>query len=461
MRLHPALILLPWCAASAAELTLESKPFRIEQSFEVETVAPRAEKFRLEPEQWQDFVITTLIEHGKAVKKGETVIAFDREGYDHRVEDLERAVATMTSELARQRAEVTRLVEQQAVALDQARRAQEAAAEDLEYFKTTGRPAAERGIEASLKRARFSLESAEEELRQLKMMYEADDLTEQTEEIILKRQKISVEMAKVQLDEREREAKRERETELPRRLAALESEARRAALAFQAIEESQPLQLAEAKLALAAREAALARQVEELKELRADATWFEWKAPADGILFHGNLAADGWQLGDLRKVLKPEASVPVHTDLISIAAAPESATFHAALDPTEVRGINPGDSVQLVGWARGTIATVTAVEPTVGVGRKVGVALKADFGDRPAPPLGTSFSCLHVVPSHPEALAVPEKALRATVTGGWTVEVKLADGKTDARPVKPGRSSGDKVEILEGLEAGQVIVVPE
>jgi hypothetical protein len=40
------------------------------------------------------------------------------------------------------------------------------------------------------------------------------------------------------------------------------------------------------------------------------------------------------------------------------------------------------------------------------------------------------------------------------------VDVKLADGKSEHRVVKRGRVAKDTTEILSGLEAAQVIVVP-
>jgi multidrug efflux pump subunit AcrA (membrane-fusion protein) len=43
----------------------------------------------------------------------------------------------------------------------------------------------------------------------------------------------------------------------------------------------------------------------------------------------------------------------------------------------------------------------------------------------------------------------------------WTVDVKLADGKTEPRVVRRGRSYKDMVEIVSGVEAGQVIVIPD
>ena len=59
----------------------------------------------------------------------------------------------------------------------------------------------------------------------------------------------------------------------------------------------------------------------------------------------------------------------------------------------------------------------------------------------------------------PAAVVVPNKSL-AFGAAGWTVEVKLADGKTEHRPVRRGRVSTNETEIISGLEVGQVIVVP-
>ena len=58
------------------------------------------------------------------------------------------------------------------------------------------------------------------------------------------------------------------------------------------------------------------------------------------------------------------------------------------------------------------------------------------------------------------AIAIPNKALNLDPKG-WSVNVKLADGKTERRPVKRGRVSKEDVEILSGLEVGQVIVTPQ
>lgn len=72
---------------------------------------------------------------------------------------------------------------------------------------------------------------------------------------------------------------------------------------------------------------------------------------------------------------------------------------------------------------------------------------------------GATVETRFVTDRKDEAIALPAKAL-AFGPDGWTVEVKLADGKTEARKVQPGLMAGDLVEIVSGLEPGQVIVVP-
>ena len=57
------------------------------------------------------------------------------------------------------------------------------------------------------------------------------------------------------------------------------------------------------------------------------------------------------------------------------------------------------------------------------------------------------------------ARSVPAKALKYGAKG-WSVEVKLADGKTERRNVVRGPQSGEDVEIVSGLEVGQVIIAP-
>jgi len=75
------------------------------------------------------------------------------------------------------------------------------------------------------------------------------------------------------------------------------------------------------------------------------------------------------------------------------------------------------------------------------------------------PVIGATAEVSFVSYFKPAAIVVPTKSLTFAAEG-WTVAVKLADGKTEARLVIRGRASKDETEILSGLEIGQVVVVP-
>ena len=83
--------------------------------------------------------------------------------------------------------------------LEASARAKKIADEDLNYFLNINRSFLDESAEFSLKNAQQSLEYSEEELKQLEKMYKADDLTEETEEIVLKRARNEVEQGKFYL----------------------------------------------------------------------------------------------------------------------------------------------------------------------------------------------------------------------------------------------------------------------
>jgi len=71
---------------------------------------------------------------------------------------------------------------------------------------------------------------------------------------------------------------------------------------------------------------------------------------------------------------------------------------------------------------------------------------------------GTSAEITMVSRTVQEALAIPAAALLTAQDGTTSVMVAGNDGKAHQQTVKVGFHDGDKVQILEGLEAGQKIV---
>lgn len=467
-----SLLAVSMAVSHAAELTVAAKPFRIDRGFTATLLPAKPVSIAIEPETWAEFVIEEILPHGRSVKKGEVVVKFEREAYDRKLEDLRRAVQARALSLASQELAFGKLEEETALKLDAARRAAANAAEELEYFTKTGRKTEEEEIADNLEGAKRRLEATQEELKQLKMMYDADDLTEQTEEIILKRQEYAVKSSELALKHAELATKRALEVSLPRRAVALEAEAKSSAIDLEKAEKNLPRGLENAKLDLEAARTAAAREKEELADLEKDAALLEIKAAADGVFYHGSLDEGRWSLGELAKVLVKGGRAPSIRPFASIVPADAELGLVAHVDEAVARSLKAQLKGSMTAAGRedvGLSATIQTVAGVPGADGRYRVDLLPEWPEKdklewPADldvAAGMSFECRFVVHQEDRAITLPAKALQPGAGGTWTVQVKMADGKSETRPVTRGRAHGEQVEIEAGLEDGQVIIIPD
>jgi HlyD family secretion protein len=165
------------------------------------------------------------------------------------------------------------------------------------------RKAEEENADQKLKRAEMFLENQSEELRQLKKMYEADDMTEETEEIILKRQQDRVEAAEFELRMQRLAHARSHGVLLPREAVKLAEAERDTAIAIAKFEHDAPRAIALKKIELQNLKTVLEREKQTLENLKADRKQFEITAPADGWFYHGAIENERWSPGEAAKSL--------------------------------------------------------------------------------------------------------------------------------------------------------------
>ena len=460
LHLIPALIA---AASHASEITVEQKPFVIEKSISaVALPAGDSLLIQLDPKVWANFSITKIAPHGSKVEKGDVLVSFDTEDIDKKLVDARRALES--GNLALQQAELDNKILQETSPnkLESLRRAASIAAEENTYFTKVRRKASEESASQALKRSEQILGNQREELRQLTKMYQADDVTEETEEIILVRQQDAVAAAEFALRMEVLDHKRTLEVSLPREAKSLADAERDTAITLKKAEVEIPRSIEQAKLQLEALKTSNQRAKEELADLEADRTQFEFKAPADGIFYHGPIDKGRWTPGKVTEVLVLHGRPPVHSAFATFVPGNSKLSLIAFLDDATARSLKP----ELAGVA--FLAGREDVEIPVKLASLAAApgadgTYRADFSvtwpKEPTPAAGATAQVRLISYQQPAALAVPNKALSFT-PAGWTVEVKLADGKTERRPIKRGRVSNDETEIVSGLEVGQVIVVP-
>jgi HlyD family secretion protein len=461
LHLIPALIA---AASHAGEITIEQQPFVIEKSFSA-VALPGADctLIQLDPKAWSEFSITKITVHGGKVSKGEVLVSFDAEDIDKKIVDTRLALES--GNLALQQAELDYKILQETAPnkLEALRRAAGIAAEENTYFTKTRRKSEEEAATQSLKRSEQILGNQREELRQLSKMYQADDVTEETEEIILVRQQDAVAAAQFALRMETLDHTRTLEVKLPREAKVLADAERDSAIALKKAEAEIPRSLEQGKIQLETQKTANQRAKSDLADLESDRVLFEIRASADGFFYHGPIDKGRWTPGKVAETLVLHGRPPVHAPFATFVPGSSKLNLISFLDDATARSLKP----DLTGIA--TLAGREDVELPVKLANLASApgpdgTYRADFSitwpKDLSPATGATAQIRMIAYQQRTAIVIPNRALTFGASG-WTVEVKLADGKTESRPVKRGRVSINETEIISGLEAGQVIVVPE
>lgn len=461
-RIHHLIPALIVTVAHAGELTLEEKPFHIVQEFSATAMPAEFTTIRIDPQAWSRFEISSIAQHGIRVKKGDPLLVFETKDIDERLDELKRSAETKALELAKAELEIATMEKTLPENLARLERNAAIAAEELAYFTNTRRKAREEAALEALKGQEQFLASAKEELKQLLQMYEADDITEDTEEIILKNQRDQVARQEFAVRMEELNKKRTIEVTLPREEISLTEKRDDAALRLADGRKEFPRSIALKKLEVESLKVALSGLRESLAETEKDRALFETKAPSDGIFYHGAMEHGKWITGDLIKTLEPgglaplgkafATFIPASSQMLGVAFLNQETAAALATTKTGICALGGREDLNFP-------VEISAVSSSPHTDGTYLVTFNASWPEELNPAPGQSLSVNAISYSAEKAITVPTKALTFSPQG-WAVEVKLADGKTERRVVTRGKNYGGDTEITAGLAAGQVIIVP-
>jgi hypothetical protein len=345
--------------------------------------------------------------------------------------------------------------------LEASARNEKQTAEDLKWYIEIGHPKEIEVTKRSIKSAELRLAYQQEELKQLLKMYGEDNKTEETEEIILKRTRNSVEQAEFALKAAKIEVKRSLAISIPRKLKAMQRASDMARIANAAAQEQLPRALKLKQLTVAKAERDDKKSIENLAQLKADRTMMNITAPADGVVYYGSMHQGSWNPAAAAKVLKIGGKLPSNTSLMTFIPADSPLQLSAFATDKQLTNLAAGakgfaisnlNRYRTIPVSISSLATYpktdgtyhVALKPTLGKADKIVPGLKATIQIQ-----GQKFD---------KALVVPANFLSRQPDGSYSVKLKLANGKTDNRAVTIGASNKDSAIITKGIEKGQVIV---
>ena len=416
---------------------------------------------RLEPKVWSDLTVVESVPHGTRVRAGDILVRLDIEKLRDQIADLEQDAPGAVTALELARAELANLTEATPQKLEAARRGRRNFDEDHEYFEKFGRERRIRTAGFNVKSAEQRLANAAEELKQLEQMYAADDLTEQTEEIILKRQQFEVEAAEFSLDNVRASTDRELTTAIPRETENLKAQKRDQELALALAEETLPKALARKQFEVEKLARDQKKAQKRLADLQADLAGLDVRAPADGVVMYGACEGGKWTTGPVvaKKLVRGGKLAPF--EVFMTVVNPDRFQLKAVVPEGELGKARLGMTGEAVPVARPD--------------RKLPVQLEAI--DRVPLVTGGFGATLSLTPSGPADLQPGmnckvtlsdvrgSAALLAPVAAVFGegdqkhVFVRLDNGKSEKRAVRTGETDGKSIEVLEGLAEGDKILL--
>jgi multidrug resistance efflux pump len=429
--------------------------------FEAEDIA----EIVLRPEAWTTLSVLKAVPHGAPVHQGDVLVTLDFEKIDQAIRDLEAERAIAEAALKQAVEELPILEKSTPQELAAAERADKIAGEDLKHFLEIDRPETVKQVEFAVKTNKNFLEYVREELRQLEKMYRANDIREETEEIILKRQRDQVEAQAFRLKSSEILRDHMLQVELPRREQGLKEAVQKQALVLEKAKATLPLTLLQKQLALEKMKSDQEKSLEKLQKLRKDRAAMALKAPSDGIVYYGRCVRGQWTpAATLASKLQRGGALQADEVFITIVK-PRPLFVRAVVDEKDMANLQVGTAAKVVPVAfpdSKLPAKLTQLSTIPLAPGAFEARLTLDQGKEPAGLMPGMDCSVKLVPyAKADALTVPSTAVFADELDEdkHYVYVPGKDGKHEKRAVTVGKTSGNKTEILKGLKAGDEIVL--
>lgn len=443
---------------------VERKTFQLKVILEGVLESAKMEEVSIPSKLWGELLVLDALPQGTKVNKGESLISLDMEKIDEKIRSArhELTIIGLDREIIKADLKLAEIVNP--LELATLERKNKETQEDLIRHQKINRPFSEKAAAFNLKSYQESLAYAQEELKQLKKMYEADDLTEETEEIILRRAENAVERSTFALDGAKIRNEETLRFRIPREDVDLKESAKRSALALQVARKTKPAELEKKRLEGKKLEHQREKAAENLERLQGDRKAMQALSPSAGIVYHGTFDRGKWSgPAPLKTRLRRGGALKPHEVFMTIVA-PRPLFIRTAVAEKDFRKLKEG--------AKGKVKTIAFPDLEMeGKIREISsfpvAPNKFDVLVDVSLPKGTEqllpgMSCkIEIISYRKEnALVVPSTAVFSDEeeSGDSFVYLHRKGKKPSKRTVKTGKQSGDQTEILEGIKPGMEIL---
>lgn len=266
---------------------VQKKPEIIELTGVFEAV--QSTELTIDNEQLKELEIDRIVSHGTSVKSGQPVVWFATESLDKKLEEAETTFKLAKLDMESAEFDYEQFLETQELDRDAAKRKRDSARSDYDHFVKIQLERDIAGAQQSMKSAEFSVESSKEELEQLTQMYEEDDLTEASEEIVLRRAQFSYDSAMHRLTDAKIRIERTLKESIPRSELSKKETLDRALLTYDKTINDLDTQLSKRRLEIGRKRREFAAKESDFDTMQSERECVVIKAQHDGVVLHGSL----------------------------------------------------------------------------------------------------------------------------------------------------------------------------
>lgn len=446
-------------------LTIEPQPFVIDVSLEGTFESKEMSPISIDTKEWSNLKILEVAPAGSPIRKGAPLVKFDMRPINEAIEELqaEQSNAKLALELAEKN--LTKSKEIKELELEELERNNKIAQENRDYFEKVGRMALEKELTQQVTQSENYLAYINEELHQLEKMYKADDLTEETEEIILRRARDDVAQSRFHLESVKRSRDHEIDFDIPRKESSLKNAATSAAYQLERAQKVTPVEIQGAQQKIDHQRREFQKKEKKLAGLLHDQEKLTCLSPVDGLVYYGRCVDGKWpQAAALSEKYVSEGSIQPREVFVTVVQ-PRPLILRAPISEKELRWIRPGLTGKAVPIAfpddklSVTVEDVTTVPDAHGkFWANMVFALGKDIeGIMPAMNSTIRFQ----VYTAPQAIVVPTGTLAQDAANEdlyYVYVIEKEGAPPEKRPVTLGNRSGNQVELTGGLKAGEMIL---
>jgi hypothetical protein len=420
--------------------------------------------FSIDTISWSEIKVLDPPLHGSAIQKGKSILGIDLEKIQKKLSEMNHELSILNLNHRILASELRRDEQINKIELDKIKRLEQYNRDEFNRYKKIELPYEKKSAAYDLKKYEENLAYVMEELSQLRKMYEADDLTEETEEIILQRTQNDVNRMKFSLEGAKNRKDKTLKLEIPQSESEKQDSFEKKILSYKANRIIKPAELRKKNLEIKKVEEDNRILSENKLKLEKDLVTLKALSPTAGTLFVGTFDRGKWSGTKLFEAkLKKGGLLKQYEEFITICPLQniQARIKIPEKNLLELSGVKNGRLIAGTKTDQKLNAKIQEIKKFPIEPKSYDAVVHFTIPDGGKPPLPGSSCILKIITyQNKNAITVPKTSVFKEEHDPEISYVYLlsSKGKPVKKIVKTGKTSGERIEIVKGIQLNTKIL---